>query len=76
MFYSLLLHPQAPARPGAVGTWYDSMPFEEGVAPEGVHHTFARISSDRWLYVGDYELVVTEALTQTEWLLQADSVSR
>lgn len=70
------MHPQAPAQPGAVGPLYDLMPFEKGDAPDGVHRWFAHISSDRWLYVGDYVLVVTEALTQTEWLLQTDSVSR
>ncbi|KAF8823453.1 hypothetical protein HHX47_DHR10000413 [Lentinula edodes] len=72
MFWSLEKHPDAPKRPGKPGIWYDSSPMEYTEDFEIVQHGFARMNSDKWLYLGDYKQCATEALTQCEWLLQSD----
>lgn len=74
MFWSLEKHPDAPKRPGEPGIWYDSSPMEYTEDFDIVRHGFARMKSDKWLYLGDYKQCATEALTQREWLLQSDKV--
>ncbi|KAJ3848926.1 hypothetical protein EV368DRAFT_48335 [Lentinula lateritia] len=76
MFWSLEKHPDAPKRPGEPGIWYDSSPMEYTEDFDTVRHGFARMSSDKWLYLGDYKQCATEALTQHEWLLQSDKFHR
>ncbi|KAJ3806884.1 hypothetical protein F5876DRAFT_80260 [Lentinula aff. lateritia] len=73
---SLEKHPDAPKRPGEPGIWYDSSPMEYTEDFDTVRHGFARMSSDKWLYLGDYKQCATEALTQHEWLLQSDKFHR
>ncbi|KAJ3872399.1 hypothetical protein F5051DRAFT_339415, partial [Lentinula edodes] len=76
MFWSLEKHPDAPKRPGEPGIWYDSSPMKYTEDFDIVRHGFARMNSDKWLYLGDYKQCATEALTQREWLLQSDKFHR
>lgn len=75
MLFSPLLHPHAPQLPGEPGVWYRSNPFAPDYQlQEKVHHTFVRIESGKWRYLGGYRCYVAEPLTQIEWLFQSKEV--
>ncbi|KAF9062988.1 hypothetical protein BDP27DRAFT_1232815, partial [Rhodocollybia butyracea] len=68
IFWNMNNHPNALCEPRKPGVWYNSNFMAEVFS--GAQHCFARISSDKWLYVWDYTMHLTEPLTQWEWLKQ------
>ncbi|KAE9392117.1 hypothetical protein BT96DRAFT_1058565 [Gymnopus androsaceus JB14] len=76
LFWNSENHPSAPKRPGESGVRYSLRPWDTVRDVDTVKHGFARMSSGKWLYMGDYKWCIAPALTQTEWLLQPDKFHR
>lgn len=69
--------PKAPEVPGAPGLWFCTEPMPD----KGVRRVITKIQdttvkrNNKWLYVGQYEILATTPLTVEEWTTQSTLVS-
>ena len=76
MFMSVKWHPNAPARPGEPGLWYNPTALSD-MSIDGdstIQRLFVCLDQSKWLYFGQYKLAPAPSLTQTEWVLQSPKV--
>lgn len=71
MCLNIMYNPRAPQRPGFPGLFYRSRVSD---LPR-FQRVFIRVQESVWLYIGQYELVRSEPLTQEEWKQNSEEVS-
>ncbi|KAF9558414.1 hypothetical protein CPC08DRAFT_819351 [Agrocybe pediades] len=76
MYINPEFQPEGPETPGAPGLYFDSLAGDSDL--DGTLRVFTRIQIGIWQYMGMYEVKrsTPPALTQAEWLSQADKVKK